>query len=595
MSRLVCGLLLTLLWPGPAVAQGLPAWLELNASLARAQVPACPRERAQDFRLHWQDGRLTGRLASLSLDLTCSRSGNQGAKGEGDALSLLLTLPPVDFAIEHLTLYLPADAVLSGPARLRRADGAVMIDWHTDGGLLALTLTPEQDGWRWQGELPGRLLVPSLQGPVHLQGHWFPGQALQLNASTALPAPLSGRLRLDGRLNTTQAGWQWRPGTRLTIAELGWRQLRLRGLTLRPAGPVPLKGTGRWTLAWQGGRWQQRSLPGAELELVLAGQAQGEARLRLSPAVQVGAHWHWQQGLALTLPEQTLPLAAVAAWLNGWLTLPALEVEDGELRLAGRAGNLLNATQGLTLELALSDGRLRRGELLARKVAGKLGLAWRQGQFSLAPDSGLAIGELNTGVPITNIHAALDWRGNGLWLSGLTGRVLEGRLALSPMKLSAHTQGELHLQDLSLARLLSLAALPGLTGDGRLHGRLPFVLNGRLSVHNGRLWGRDGWVSYQAGDALAASAEDNLSLGLTLGMLEDLRYQSLDAAVSMTPDGEAVVLTRLEGQAPVMGKIHPVNFNYRHQENLLQLLASLRFAGQLGDRLPASLQGESNQ
>ena len=61
----------------------------------------------------------------------------------------------------------------------------------------------------------------------------------------------------------------------------------------------------------------------------------------------------------------------------------------------------------------------------------------------------------------------------------------------------------------------------------------------------------------------------------------------------MARTGEAEIRSQLIGRAPVKGKLHPVNLNYHHQENLLQLLASLRFAQNLTDRLPASLQGES--
>ena len=571
-----------------------PPWLELSARLERAHVPACPKEWAQGFELHWRDGALTGRLAQLSLDLGCSRSGNQGTEGERDALSLLLTLPPVDFVIEQLVLHLP-QGELSGPARLRRDDAGMHIDWQTDSGELTLLLAPWKGGWRWHGTLPGPLLLPLLTGPVPMKGEWQPGQDLYLSATTALPAPLSGTLRLQGRLGPGEQGWQWHPDSRLTVAGLSWQRGRLSGITLRPASALPLNGMGRWTLTWQGGRWQQQRLPGAQLELSLTDHQHGELALRLSPGVKVSGHWQHNGGLALQLPEQSLPLAAVASWLHGWLALPELEVGGGELRLSARAGNLLDASQPVALDLALSDGELGAGGVLAQGVTGQLGLAWRRGRLALNPGSGLTIGELNTGVPVTNMHAALDWREGALWLSGLTGRVLEGRLALSPMKLSAHTRGELHLQDISLAKLLSLAAVPGLTGDGGLHGRLPFVFDGRFSVENGRLWGRDGWISYRAGDALLASAKDNLSLGLTLGMLEDLRYHSLDAEVSMTPAGDAVIVSRLRGQAPVSGRMHPVNFNYRHEENLLQLLESLRFAGQLSERLPARLQGGSNE
>ncbi|NHH99363.1 YdbH domain-containing protein [Oceanimonas sp. MB9] len=595
MRGIVCGLMAALLlWPVSGGAQVLPSWLELSARLERAHVPACPRERAQGFELHWRDGGISGRLARLSLDLTCSRSGNQGTEGERDALSLLLTLPPVDFAIERLVLYLP-QGELTGPARLRRDEAGMFIDWQTGGGELTLLLTPRDGGWRWRGTLPGSLLLPALTGLVAMEGEWKPGQDLQLNASTALPAPFAGQLRLRGRLAQGEQGWYWQPASRLSLSKLSWPQGRLRDLSLRPTRALPLTGVGHWTLSWRDGRWQQQGLPGGRLELSLTDHQQGELTLRLNPQVKVSGYWRRQGGLALQLPEQSLPLAAVTGWLQGWLNLPVATVSGGELTLSGRAGNLLDATRPVTLDLALSDGDLGLGEVRAQGVTGQLGLGWRRQGLVLSPGSGLTIGELNTGVPVTNIHAALDWRNNAFWLAGLTGRVLDGRLALSPMKLGAHSRGELHLQDISLAQLLSLAALPGLTGDGDLHGRLPFVFDGRFSVENGRLWGDDGWVSYQAADTLLGAAEDNLSLALTLGMLKDLRYHRLEAELAMTPKGDAVIVSRLRGQAPVGERLHPVNFNYRHEENLLQLLTSLRFAEQLSERLPAGLQGGSNE
>ncbi|WP_417605625.1 intermembrane phospholipid transport protein YdbH family protein [Oceanimonas baumannii] len=587
MMRVLLGLLLCL--PG-VVAAALPAGLELTAQMERASVPACPREQARQLELHWRNGEVSGSLDYLGLDLACSRSGNQGAQGESDALSLLLTLPPVDFSIEHFMLHLP-DRELSGPARLRHRDGDIIVHWQAENGPLSITLTPEQGGWRWRGELPGNVLLPSLSKPVSMQGYWQPGQGLQVAVDTALPEPLTGRLSLDGQLNITADGWQWDPASRLTIDRLSWRQLRLNELVLQPAGALPLTGIGHWILRWQGGHWQQQHLPGAQLTLALDDHRHGTITLELDPKLKVRTDWRWQEGLALTLPQQSLSLAKMAAWLNRWITLPELDVEQGELALSGRAENVLDGEQPLTLTLALKDGRLRRGELYAQGVKGQVEVVRHNGQLSLGRHSGLTIAELNTGVPVTNIHGSLSWRDNSPWLSGLTANVLDGRLALSPMKLSTHLRGELHLQDISLARLLNLSAVPGLTGDGSLHGRLPFVLNDRISVQNGRLWGYDGWVSYQAGESLTETAADNLSLGLTLGMLKDLRYDRLNADMSMSEDGEAIIMTRLQGRAPVGGQLHPVNFNYRHQENLLQLLASLRFAEQLSERLPARLQG----
>ncbi|MFH7564690.1 intermembrane phospholipid transport protein YdbH family protein [Oceanimonas smirnovii] len=586
-------LLPVLLLSLPAAA-ALPAGIELTAQMERAVVPACPKERAHSLRLHWHNGKVTGTLAYLGLDLGCSRSGNTGAQGEGDALSVLLTLPPVDFAIDQLTLHLPG-RTLNGPARLRHHNGDIMIDWQAEGSPLAIVLTPDQGGWRWRGILPGSLLLPALKQPVSMQGSWQPGQGLRLNAEAGLPAPLSGRLQLDAQLHTGEDGWFWDPGSRLHINRLNWQHLQLDELMLQPAAALPLGGIGRWELSWQGGRWQQQALPRAQLALQLNSYEHGSAELILSPQLQVKANWRWQQGLALELPEQRLSLAAGLAWLNRWLALPDVVVEQGQLVLALQSANVLSAAQPLILLARLEDGRLSRGELSATGVSGQLAGRWQQGRLRLNAGSGLTIEALSTGVPVTNIHAALSWRNNRPWLSGLTANVLEGRLALSPMPLSAHLQGELHIQDVSLASLLNLTTVSGLTGDGRLHGRLPFVFDGAVSVHNGRLWSHNGWVSYQAGEALRDSAADNMSLALTLGMLEDLRYQRLSADMTMAVDGEAVIMTRLQGRAPVGERMHPVNFNYRHQENLLQLLQSLRFAEDLSERLPAQWQGGKEQ
>ncbi|PSJ44534.1 hypothetical protein C7H85_14135 [Zobellella endophytica] len=584
-----------LLFSGILPAQMLPDWLSARVELVRGQVLACPRERAEGLAVTLKEGRIEGRLARLSLDLTCSRSGGSGAEGESDALSLLLTLPPIDFQVEELTLYLPTGQV-SGAAELRHDRQHLEIAWQTGAGEVCLLLQPEQQGWRWQGTVPGAVVLPELAQVLTLSGGWQPGQELRLSADGALPAPLAGHWQLSLAASQGERGWQLLPSSRLRIPRLRWQRLELRDIEARPVGSQPLDGPWRGELAWTGGRWQQQSLPAARLQVEAAGRdsLQGNLELLLNDALRLGGRWRYDEGLAVTVPAQPLPLAGLWQWLSGWQALPVgLEPTAGNLVLSLTAPDLLDGTRPIELGLALQDGRIGYRDMLAEQVAARLQLELRQGSLHTVGANGLTIDSLDIGVPITEIRAAVRLQQGWPWLSGLTARVFDGRLALSPMALTTTPGGEVHFSDISLAQVLSHAAVSGLSGSGRLHGRLPFSFERGFSVTGGRAYSDHGWISYQAGEQLLATGESNLSLGLTLGLLSDLRYDRLEAEISMAADGEAVIDSRLRGQAPVMGRMHPVNFNYHHQENLLQLLASLRFARDISERLPAGLQGES--
>ena len=595
---LLLGMLL--LGSPPALGLSLPPGLQVQASLERATVPACPKEAASGLTMSLEKGRLQGRLAQLSLDLTCSHSqpDSQGAQADepGDALSLLLTLPAIDFQIDSLTLHL-SEGVISGPAELQHQQQQLDVIWQTDAGATRLSIIPEQAGWRWQGELPGGLLTPSLRQPLTLSGGWQPEQPFTLQLKGALPTPLIGNWQLA--LLAQQANGQWRlqPNSYLTVDRLRWKNLTLKQLKLKPQGGVSLAGPWQARLSWQQGQWQQQPLPAGALQF--RGEAdrppRGTVVLDLAKDLQIKGYWHYDQQLALEVPAQRLSAVNLWSWLNSWLTLPVgVAAQAGQVQLSLSAPNLLDNKQPLLVNVRLQDGQFGYRDMLAEQVAARLKLSWnKQGLRSLGPQA-VTIARLNVGIPVTDIHAALQWRPQGPWLSGLTAHALGGQLALSPMALTAAPTGELHVSNISLEQVLSYAQVDGLTGNGQLHGRLPFSFDGGVSVTQGRAHSDLGWISYQANKQLVASGETNISLGLTLGLLSDLRYDRLTATISMARSGDATIDSSLKGRAPVMGKMHPVNFNYHHQENLLQLLASLRFAQDLSERLPARLQGESD-
>lgn len=592
--------------------------LAVSATLKRASVPACPKENARQLSFSLIEGKVQGRLRELSLDLTCSHSrlNNEAEPGNNDALSLLLTLPTIDFKIDNLTLQL-AEGRVSGPAELHHKQQQLSVIWQTEvgteattkaatkasngasaeAGRVQLNITPDRQGWRWQGQLPGHLLTPNLRQPLRLSGGWQPEQPLTVNIKGSLPTPLSGNWQLALAAKQAANGWQLQPSSQLSIPSLTWKDLTLNQISVTPQGELALDKPWQARVSWQQGKWKKGRLPAASLKL--QGESltnlQGKVRADLSQDLQLTGSWRYDHGLALTVPMQNVSAASTWAWLNDWLLLPVgLSAEAGQLRVSFSAANLLDTKVLMLMTAELNQGQLKYRDMLAEELVAKVKLSWRspQGFRSHGPQA-VSAARLNVGVPITDIHGALRWQADGLWLSGLTAQVFDGHIALSPMALNAKPSGEAHFSDIALEKLLSYANVDGLTGSGSLKGRLPFVYDQGLSVKNGRAESQDGWISYQAGEQLAATGEANISLGLTLGLLSDLRYDKLSADISMARTGEAVINSHLQGRAPVKGKLHPVNFNYHHQENLLQLLASLRFAQDLTERLPASLQGES--
>ncbi|ART80565.1 intermembrane phospholipid transport protein YdbH family protein [Oceanisphaera avium] len=603
LNAWLCALLFFLSWlPAPASAGLLDNYLSesltISASAKQITTPACAKERAVELSVALIEGQLQGHLAELSVDLTCTKPRlkpyleSEGTSGA----SILYALPALEFTIDHLILHLP-EGRFSGPARLSQQQQTFKFTWQSNAGPSQLTLEPSASGWRWQGALPGVLVSTHLTKPLSIKGTWQPTQPLTTTVQGSLPAPLVGNWQLALAGEHTLEGWQLLPKTQLSVERLRWKNLSVNQLTLTPQHKLALNKPWQLNLNWQEAYLGNQVLPITRVQLSSASMSakQGAIRANLNPRLQLTGQWNFNKGLSLKVPKQEVAAIAAWEWLAQWQALPVgLALQAGQLEFAASASNLLDAATPILVSSELRQGQFKYRDMLAESVSAKVKLNWSQalGWQSRGPQA-LAVEKLNIGVPITDIHGAWRWQPDGMWLLGLTAKVFDGHVALSPMLINTYPQGEAHFSDISLEKLLSYASVEGLSGSGTLKGRLPFKYDQGMSVNNGRASSQDGWISYQASEQLKENGETNISLGLTLGLLSDLRYHHLTADISMANTGEAIINSHLEGQAPVKGKLHPVNLNYHHQENLLQLLASLRFAENLTERLPANLQGES--
>lgn len=268
--------------------------------------------------------------------------------------------------------------------------------------------------------------------------------------------------------------------------------------------------------------------PDGEVRFTLAGGARGlalnlEARLRFRP-----------DGLQ---PGMLVPAAA------GW-------VEEASGRLAVVARIERGGRRVEAAELQLWDLTFRVGDLRVEGLEGTV-LFDRLWPPRTLPGQRLRARRVEVGLAAEEV--ALAFRlddGPRLQLSRFRASLLGGSARLEPADISLRDpQGRWRIAfaDLDLAALLSLIAVPGLEGEGRVEGWMRLVRQGgALVIEDARLVAaRPGVLRYRP-DRLPASPE----LALLTRALARFRYRTLEARLSGPLLGEMRLSVRLEGANP---------------------------------------------
>ena len=96
----------------------------------------------------------------------------------------------------------------------------------------------------------------------------------------------------------------------------------------------------------------------------------------------------------------------------------------------------------------------------------------------------------------------------------------------------------LKADDVSLAAMLASLDIDGLSGEGRVEGVLPLVIeNGRARIENGRMTALGPGVIRYTGDATEAAAGANDEAQVAFGILRNLNFETLTAEINGPLDG----------------------------------------------------------
>ena len=604
-------------WLGPALGALLPPGWRLDAlaladgvaglpSIARVALSAgdCRLFAMEDARvaLGWQE-RLPAveavEIAALAVDPSCLPAGPTAPGAVGAPPDwVAAALAGARLVVERLTVA----GWLAEPHRLElgSAEGALRV--AVDGPVASLDAQ-----WRratGAGEFRATVAQAGPVGGLGLQGSVRTGP--DFAAGIALNARLEGdlpatRSRLDGEL----AG-RWQPdGVTLDVLRLSLDQLATPDVTaLRPRleldeparlDPAALQlsvaariGAERLNLT-AAGRLDE---PVIALRLTgdparLAWTAEGRAGGGLGPISGAGTWVDSTLGGRLAIDRQAL--AALGPVLPPMLPFAFREGSvSGELTLAWEAA----AATGPDLEgeIRVADARLDATHWAADRVTVRLPFRYAGGNWHLGGQRAaeIAAGAIAAAVPAEALSArvagAWPWSsGAPLRVDGLRLRLLGGEATLDPLRLPQRGRAvKLRLRGIALEQISALHGERVVGLSGAVDADLPLHFD-----HGSRLVA-DGTVRNATPvrlrltdvEAIAAFKANNPSLAQAADWLSDLHVEQLAGTVNLQRDGALVLEATIEGRNPERGD-RPVRLNYRHEENLLHLLQSLRLGPDL--------------
>lgn len=150
----------------------------------------------------------------------------------------------------------------------------------------------------------------------------------------------------------------------------------------------------------------------------------------------------------------------------------------------------------------------------------------------------------------------------------------------------------LEVEDVDLAQLLALVPFEGLSGEGRVGGRLPLVLRGDvLEIRDASLSGdaAGGWLRYAPAGGIADLAPAQRGFLVMLSAFENLRWESLELAMNGDTQGIVEIRLHVRGRNPEYQSGRPVEFNMNVESELADLLrkeaASYRIPAEIERRL----------
>lgn len=228
------------------------------------------------------------------------------------------------------------------------------------------------------------------------------------------------------------------------------------------------------------------------------------------------------------------------------------------------------------------------GNMLVRGINADLTLNSRDNVIHVASQQAIQIASANVGIPITDIRFILQGQPEQWQLSQIHAKLLGGNATMAAIGWPNSQEQTLELTWLDLKYLSAMQSNPNpdVSISGYVSGSFPLTLHeGKLSIREGRLNNQQPLLlKLNPSASFKALGSSNKAVQFALDTISELNVSVFDANLAMKENGWATLSATLKGVNP-RSDSQPIVLNYRHEENILDLLRSLRISDEISERV----------
>ncbi|WP_157619367.1 intermembrane phospholipid transport protein YdbH family protein [Psychromonas aquimarina] len=196
----------------------------------------------------------------------------------------------------------------------------------------------------------------------------------------------------------------------------------------------------------------------------------------------------------------------------------------------------------------------------------------------------LKIDSLFVGIPVQALQLDAQINAGDPLIQHFKARLLGGRVDFDDLQLTPPGKAVIAISGISLSEVIKYSSYPEIKGKGVLDGMLPLSLNkSGPTVAEGLVFARapGGYIKVPENTVITAMSSGNPAFSFTMQLLSNFQFDTLQAVIGYTSDGESDLKVEIKGINPTVSGTQPITFNYSHKENILKLLQSLRFNDEL--------------
>lgn len=210
--------------------------------------------------------------------------------------------------------------------------------------------------------------------------------------------------------------------------------------------------------------------------------------------------------------------------------------------------------------------------------------SYRGGAGFTTERSSVSVALVETGFPVEDLSAdyLLDLNAMSIDVENLSMSAVGGVINADPFSFRTDTANNtltLRAESIDLSELLSLQELETIEVSGSIGATLPVTIeDGTATIVNGTLTGEPagGVIRYKPGTT--ADLSDTSSIGFATRVLSNFEFDTLTSDVNLTRDGDLNLKLKLTGRNPDLDEKRPVVLNLGVENNIPQMLRSLRAA-----------------